>query len=96
METGLPLTGPDGSPNWSGTRPAEIIVLAGAGITPTNAATVVRTGGVREIHFSARKPVEAPMRHRNPDVILGAGPDTRRGTTSAGVVAATVAAVADL
>lgn len=73
-----------------------IIVLAGAGITPTNAATVVRAAGVREIHFSARKVVETPVRHGNPDVILGTGPDTRRGTTSAGVVAATVAAVADL
>ncbi len=74
----------------------QIIVLAGAGISPTNAATIVRSSGVREIHFSARKAVETPMRHRNPDVILGAGPDSRRGTTSAGVVAATVAAVADL
>ena len=34
----------------------DITILAGAGITPVNAAEVVRTAGVREIHFSARRP----------------------------------------
>ena len=73
----------------------DIVILAGAGITPTNAGGLVRASGVREIHFSARQPVQATLRFRNPDVVLGAG-EVRLGRTSAGAVAATVAAVAEL
>jgi len=73
----------------------DIVILAGAGITPTNAGGLVRTSGVREIHFSARQPVQATLRFRNPDVALGVG-EVRLGRTSAGAVAATVAAVRDL
>jgi len=73
----------------------DIVILAGAGITPTNAGGLVRTSGVREIHFSARRPAQATLRFRNPDVVLGVG-EVRLGRTSSGVVAATVAAVRDL
>ena len=71
-----------------------VVIMAGAGITPTNVAGVVRDSGVREIHFSARRQVETP-RYRNPDVVLGTG-ETARGVTSSGIVGATVGAVADL
>jgi copper homeostasis protein len=73
----------------------DIVILAGAGITPVNAGGLVRTSGVREIHFSARQPVPATLRFRNPDVVLGVG-EVRLGRTSAGAVAATIAAVHDL
>jgi copper homeostasis protein len=72
-----------------------ITVLAGAGINPVNAAAVVRTSGVHEIHFSARQSMPTPLRFRNPDVVLGAG-EVKLGRTSAGAVAATVAAVREL
>jgi copper homeostasis protein len=72
----------------------DITILAGAGITPVSAAEVVRTAGVREIHFSARRPW-TPGRVAGSDVSLGAGED-RLGRTSVELVAATVAAVAGL
>jgi copper homeostasis protein len=73
----------------------RLVVMPGSGITPVNAATIVRATGVREIHFSARKPVNAPAPHRDPNSMV-AGAPIPRGTTSSGTVAATVAAVADL
>jgi copper homeostasis protein len=69
----------------------EIAILAGAGITRENAADLVRTSGVREIHFSARRrwpPAPSP----NPDIVLGVGED-RMGVTAADLVAEIVAAV---
>lgn len=71
----------------------DLPVMAGAGITPINAAEVVRRTGVGEIHFSARRAVPA-----DPEGQLAMGPldGGPRYRTSAELVKATVTAVADL
>lgn len=70
---------------------SDVVILAGAGITPANVADLVRISGVREIHFSARRPLVAPP-PPNPEIRLGVGED-RMGVTSADLVAKIVAAV---
>jgi copper homeostasis protein len=73
----------------------NLIVLAGAGITPANAAALVRKTGVREIHFSARRAPESLTDSAHHEVVFGdVGP--KPGRTDADLVAATVAAVAGL
>lgn len=72
----------------------DMTVLAGAGITPVTAATVVRATGVAEIHFSARRPW-SPRRSPGQGIALGVGED-RLARTSADLIAATMAAVVGL
>lgn len=49
----------------------RIVVVAGGGITERNVARVLRETGVREVHASARSPLESPMRFRNSRATLG-------------------------
>lgn len=72
----------------------ELVVLAGGGINPSNAAKLVAATGVGEIHFSARRYTESPMTFRNDEVTMGSdGEEYRLAFTDPDVVAATVAAV---
>lgn len=69
----------------------DLTVLPGGGITPQNAAALVIATGARELHFSARTEVAS----RPPAVRVGPL-DGGRYRTDPQVVAAIVAAVADL
>lgn len=50
----------------------EMTFIAAGGITPANAAEIVRLTGVREIHASGKSTVGSPMLYRNPVVSMGA------------------------
>lgn len=50
----------------------RIIILAGGGITSSNAAAVLTGAGLTEIHASAKKTVGSDMRFRRSDVSMGA------------------------
>lgn len=67
----------------------EITFIAAGGISPDNAAEIVRLTGVREIHASAKTTVGSAMIYRNPAVSMGApGIDEfSRQTTSSDLVA---------
>ena len=66
----------------------RIIILAGAGITPDNAAKIAQQTGVCELHGSARALVPSAMTFRREDVHMGApGEDEyARKVTNADVV----------
>ncbi len=49
----------------------RIVILAGGGITETNAARIVRETGVRELHLRASKAEASPMRFRREGVTIG-------------------------
>lgn len=49
----------------------QIVVMAGGGITESNADRVIRRTGVCEIHASVRAHVPSPMRHRNERISMG-------------------------
>ena len=68
-------------------------VMAGSGITPANAAEVVRRTGVGHIHYSARTAVPTD---REGQLVMGPLDGGPRYRTSAELVRATVTAVADL
>ena len=64
----------------------EITFIAAGGVTPDNAAEIVRRTCVREIHASAKASVGSAMLYRNPAVCMGApGTDefSRNATSSA-------------
>jgi copper homeostasis protein len=67
----------------------RIIVMAGGGITPRNAARVAALTGVEEMHFAALSPDESPMGFRRADVYMGGElrpPEFQRlVTTTAGI-----------
>lgn len=50
----------------------RIILLAGGGITSSNAATVLSGAGLTEIHASAKKTVGSDMRFRRSNISMGA------------------------
>ena len=50
----------------------RIAIMAGGGLDEENIRSVVEVTGVREVHASARSLRESGMRHRNPDVRMGA------------------------
>ncbi|MDE6527787.1 MAG: copper homeostasis protein CutC [Muribaculaceae bacterium] len=70
----------------------RIIIMPGAGVTPDNAASILRLSGCHEIHASARCRVDSAMTHRHAGVSMGTpGADEfSRMETSAGIVAAIV------
>jgi copper homeostasis protein len=68
----------------------DLCVLAGSGVGPGNAAAIVDTTGVREIHFSARVPTETRSRNA---VQVGPMDDGPRFETSADLVRATIDAL---
>lgn len=68
---------------------SRIIIMAGAGITPDNAAEVIRATGVSEIHASAKTTTESQMAFRISKVTMGRDDvdDYSRQVTSADTVA---------
>ncbi len=77
--------------------PAGLTIVAGAGVRSGNAATLVRSTGVREVHLSATEWQPSPMVFRRAGVPMGSPPpidEYMRRTTSATEVAAVVAALA--
>jgi copper homeostasis protein len=50
----------------------RIAILAGGGITESNAHRVIAATGVNELHTSAASVVGSPMRHRNEKIAMGA------------------------
>jgi copper homeostasis protein len=49
----------------------QIVIMAGGGITESNAHAVIAATGVREIHASVRVHVPSPMRYRNDKICMG-------------------------
>ncbi len=49
----------------------RIIIVAGGGIKPENARSLVEHTGVSEIHVGLRSALPSPMLHRNPRVSMG-------------------------
>lgn len=50
----------------------RLTILAGAGVSPANAAAIVTAAGVSEIHASARSSFPSPMLYRREGVPMGA------------------------
>ncbi len=50
----------------------RITILPGCGITPDNARALISATGVTEVHATAFAKTDSPMRHRNPEVYMGA------------------------
>lgn len=67
----------------------RLIILAGGGVTPDNAADILIGSGTNEVHASARAGVTSPMRYRKEGVAMGApGSDEySRKVTSPAIVA---------
>jgi len=51
----------------------RIIIMPGAGINETTVADIVHYTGAKEIHSSARKPVQSRMLYRNDHILMGHG-----------------------
>jgi copper homeostasis protein len=49
----------------------RIVVMAGSGIKPENARSLVEQTGVTEVHVGLRSALPSPMLHRNPRVSMG-------------------------
>ena len=49
----------------------RIIVMPGGGVNERNVGKIVAQSGAREVHLSARRPVESRMHHRNARVYMG-------------------------
>jgi len=64
----------------------RIIIMAGAGVNPSNAADIVRLTGVRELHASARTVADGACPDKN-QVKMGVNDGRRRMVTSAVTVA---------
>jgi copper homeostasis protein len=52
----------------------RIVVMAGGGLSEQSVRALVEQTGVREVHLSARVPLESAMTYRRPDVALGGAP----------------------
>ncbi|MBD5244621.1 MAG: copper homeostasis protein CutC [Barnesiella sp.] len=67
----------------------RLVILAGGGVTPDNAADILIGSGTNEVHASARAGVTSPMRYRKEGVAMGApGSDEySRKVTSPAIVA---------
>ena len=72
----------------------DLMILAGSGITPDNAARIVATTGVQEIHFSARDLIPATTNRTTTTNRISTGPldGGPRSETSLERVRATIAA----
>jgi len=49
----------------------RIIIMTGGGVTERNFKKIVKTSGVREVHFVAPATRESPMAYRNPNCFMG-------------------------
>lgn len=67
----------------------RISIMPGSGVSPVNAARIVKATGVGEIHASARSTRTSGMEYRNPDVTMGAkdADEYARKETDARIVA---------
>jgi copper homeostasis protein len=76
----------------------RIVVMAGSGIKPENAADLIEATGVTEIHVGLKSAVESPVRHRNLSIAMGSveGREYRRFGVREESVAALCKAVADV
>ena len=54
-----------------GLAEGRISVMPGAGINAENIRCIAAETGAREFHFSAREPVDGPMRYRKPGLNMG-------------------------
>ena len=54
------------------TAAGRIIILGGCGVSPSNAAAIIASTGLTELHASARSSVESLMAFRNSNVAMGA------------------------
>jgi copper homeostasis protein len=72
----------------------RIAIMPGGGVSAQNAAAIVADTRVRELHASARVSLPSAMRHRNPNVAMGAPgqPEYELQQTSAARVAAIIRA----
>jgi copper homeostasis protein len=73
----------------------RIIVMAGGGITPRNAARIAEATGVREMHFAAMVPLESAAIFRNQRTFMGGSlrqDEYIRAVTSRETIEATIAA----
>lgn len=85
---------------FSRSVPAQIIIMAGGGVMPSNISSLVATTGVHEVHATARGVVPSGMVFRmDPPVYMG-GEKTntpeaeyQRKETRTDIVAALVAAI---
>ncbi len=66
----------------------RIVILAGGGVTPTNAAKILQQSGTNEIHASARSTVQSNMKYRLDGVSMGAADvdEYSRKTTDVNIV----------
>lgn len=73
----------------------RIIILAGAGVSESNAAEIIRFTGTNEIHASARKTISSSMTYRTDNVAMGSADcdDFVRKTTCADTVRLIVARI---
>lgn len=53
------------------TAAGRITILAGCGVSASNAAEILRQSGCTEIHASARRPVASTMQYRRTDLAMG-------------------------
>ncbi len=49
----------------------RVVIMAGGGVTAASLAGLVKSTGVKEVHFSARRSVESPMSYRLTGVHMG-------------------------
>ena len=76
----------------------RIAIMAGGGVNERNVARLVQMTGVGEVHMSARRTEESPMRYRNPRVHMGAAlypPEYSRQVTSSDRIRAALDALTD-
>lgn len=74
----------------AGTGP--VAILAGGGIGPADVAALIRTSGVREVHFSGRQRARSTMQFVPDGVRMGEADAVDRLVTDAETVRATIAA----
>lgn len=91
LTSGQAQTALEGKDNLAGLvkrANGRIIILAGAGVSQSNAAEIINSSGTNEVHASAREAIESGMRFRHSGVSMGTpGSDEySRKTTSADIV----------
>lgn len=66
----------------------QLIILAGAGVTPSNIAELIERTGVSEVHASAKTTVESAMKYRNESTTMGSADSNEysRTVTSSEIV----------
>lgn len=73
----------------------RLTILPGGGVSPANAARIIRETGCRELHGSLRSTVAGPMQYRRPGVAMGnpGADEYSRSITSARLVKETIQAM---